>query len=352
MEEHHAIDVRTELVVTKCTDMIAESIPGCVLQLYVLLKVRNVTRATVGSVIVSAMTTGFSSASISFDYDVDPIKRKETPDFYGYIPDDGRRTVIFGCMVLNSALLLLVRSLSAAMLTLVEKRYLAMYLAGDMALYLLQKVARGDFHYWFPVDGVLGLLLSLLLRVIVKMITDFTGVMHFRGPQELGGLYWTANMLLALLACFVSVWVGEGGETEWTLVGAASGVWLLTFGLFLLLMKKRYRRTFVSTQTAKKQIMDRFEVDDEAIKASVLMKNKKMWWTIRVKVKEWVLQNWHRWKEERPEWFTEAWVSKVPPDFIPADEDQAKLEEIRRGGQRRGSSAGEALGATRVHPIS
>ena len=99
MEEHHAIDVRTELVVTKCTDMIAESIPGCVLQLYVLLKVRNVTRATVGSVIVSAMTTGFSSASISFDYDVDPIKRKETPDFYGYIPDDEkvRRSSLAWC---------------------------------------------------------------------------------------------------------------------------------------------------------------------------------------------------------------------------------------------------------------
>jgi len=67
MEEHHVFDARTELVFTKCVEMVCESIPGSLLQLYVLLKVRNVSRATVSSVLVSAMTTGFSSASISFE---------------------------------------------------------------------------------------------------------------------------------------------------------------------------------------------------------------------------------------------------------------------------------------------
>ena len=67
MEKYHAVDAKTELVITKCAEMVAESIPGSLLQLYVLLKVRNVSRATVGSVIVSATTTGFSSASISFE---------------------------------------------------------------------------------------------------------------------------------------------------------------------------------------------------------------------------------------------------------------------------------------------
>ena len=67
MDEHHVFDVKTELVATKGIEMIAESIPGCLLQLYVLLKVKDVSRAAVGSVIVSAITTGFSSASISFE---------------------------------------------------------------------------------------------------------------------------------------------------------------------------------------------------------------------------------------------------------------------------------------------
>ena len=77
---------------------------------------------------------------------MDPQKRKHTPDFYGYIPDGGSRTtltVIFGCMMLQSVLLLLIRSFSAAMLVFVNKRYFVMYLAGDMALCLLQKMGEG-----------------------------------------------------------------------------------------------------------------------------------------------------------------------------------------------------------------
>jgi len=68
MEEHHTFDVKTELVITKAAEMVCESIPGCVLQLYVLFKNKDLlSKSTVGSVIVSAMTTGFSSASISFE---------------------------------------------------------------------------------------------------------------------------------------------------------------------------------------------------------------------------------------------------------------------------------------------
>ena len=61
---------------------------------------------------------------------------------------------------------------------------------------MLQKVARGDFHYWLPIDGVSGLFVSLLCRIMAKTIADFTGVIQFRGPQELGGLYLTFNLFL------------------------------------------------------------------------------------------------------------------------------------------------------------
>jgi len=268
---------------------------------------------------------------------VDPQKRKESPAFYGYIPDGRSRTVIFGCMMLNSALLLLIRSFSAAMLMLVKKRYFAMYMAGDMALYLLQKVARGDFHYWLPVDGAFGSLVSLILRMIVKMITDFTGLIHFRGPQELGGLYWTLNMFLALVASFASVWIGAGGRVEWMLVGAASGAFTLSFGLFLLLMKKEFRKTFIGTQTGRQQITERFiQAVDDSVKASVMKKNKKQWRAIRSEVKEWVGANWWPWEAEKPEWMTESWIAKVPPDMIPSEAKQA-AQGIRANARRRSS---------------
>jgi len=257
-------------------------------------------------------------------------------------------------MIMNSALLLLIRSFSAAMLMLAKKRYFVAYLAGDMALYLLQKVARGDFHYWFPVDGVFGLFISLLLRVIVKILADFTGVIQFRADAELGGLYWTVNMFLALAASFVCVWVGDGGRVEWTLVGAASGLWVLTFALFLLLAKKGYRRTFFDTKTGKQWAMDFFlKGEDDEAKQNVLGCNKKQWRAIRSEAKEWVGANWWRWEEEKPEWFTESWIAKVPPDMIPSDAKQA-AKDMRASARRRSSLGARVVAkedGRRVYPV-
>jgi len=262
---------------------------------------------------------------------VDPQKRKMTPDFYGYIPDDGTRAIIFGCMLLNSALMLLLRSFSASMLMLAKKRYFIAYLAGDLALYLLLKVVRGDFHYWFPVEGMTGLFISLLLRGIVKMITDFTGVIHFRGPQELGGMYWTLNMVSALLASFLCVWIGGGGAVEWTIVGSLGGAWAFTFGLFFLLMKKQYLHTFFTMQLGKQQVMDYFlKGADDSGKKSILETNSAQWWSIREDVKEWVQANWWRWKREKPKWFDLVWQSNVPKDWITDAEERSRLEVVRK----------------------
>jgi len=64
MEEHQVIDAKTELVITKCAEMICESIPGCLLQLYVILKVGDMSERAVASVMVSALTAGYSSGTM------------------------------------------------------------------------------------------------------------------------------------------------------------------------------------------------------------------------------------------------------------------------------------------------
>jgi hypothetical protein len=83
----------------------------------------EVSKAALASIIVSACTTGFTAATISFDFDVSPQRRRDEPAFYGYIPDSaGRRTAIFFCMITNGVLLLLLRSLSTALLLMVDWR--------------------------------------------------------------------------------------------------------------------------------------------------------------------------------------------------------------------------------------
>jgi len=64
MDEHHVFDAKTELVFTKGIEMLCESIPGCLLQMYVILKVGDTSKRAVTSVVVSALTAGYSSGTL------------------------------------------------------------------------------------------------------------------------------------------------------------------------------------------------------------------------------------------------------------------------------------------------
>jgi len=64
MDEHHVVDAKTELTMTKMCEMLCESLPGCLLQLYVILKVGDTSGRAVTSVVVSALTAGYSSGAL------------------------------------------------------------------------------------------------------------------------------------------------------------------------------------------------------------------------------------------------------------------------------------------------
>ena len=127
-------------------ELATESIPGCVLQVYVWLNSpEEAGTFALGSIGISAATTGFSSAIIAYDMDVDVPHRRNQPKFYGYIPDDnGARGRCFVLMTMISALHNLSRSVGCALLAAVGNKGLILYFAdGEMLLYLIFKLARG-----------------------------------------------------------------------------------------------------------------------------------------------------------------------------------------------------------------
>jgi hypothetical protein len=344
MEVGDSFGANEEFVASKVCELFCESIPGCIIQCYALLKSKEKSYQAIASIAISAATAGFVSASISFDYDVNPVQRKLRPDFYGYIPNSKRRSIVFILMVINSMLLLLVRSVSAAMLMFVDKRYLLWYLFGDSAIFVMQKIARGDFHYWIPVEGVTNIVISLIMRVIIKACADFTGVVQFRHPYELGGLYWTLNIFMALGFSFVAVYVyAQRDLTEalsaanaWNGTIFLTASWLASFVAFLSLCNKGYRRTFFSTYLGKQMTIESFTLgDDDAAKSIIFSCNRNQWRSIEDDVKAWVQEGWWRWDDERPAWFTDAWKSKVNQDWLPREE--LKAHHHRRKGVRRSS---------------
>ena len=188
-EKDTEFDPMTEMTFSKCIELFAESIPGIIIQLSAIVNAinsrENVSIAAYLSLAVSLLTTGFTSATISYDYDTNPQKRAFNPEFYGYVPDDGRRRAfLFSTMILLSATQVLIKATLIIILALLGSRFPVYYLLGDMAFYLLYKVARRDFTHWVPLEGVVGLVISGLIRIVIKFVVDFAAIIQFRHPYE------------------------------------------------------------------------------------------------------------------------------------------------------------------------
>ena len=299
-------------------------------------------------------------------------------------------------MIMKGALLLLVRSVSTALLSLAGGPWLLVYYGSDMGLYFAYKILRRDFWHWVPVVGAAGVVWSVVNRVVVKVIVDHTGAVQFRGAGEMGGCYFSFDMvrmrpiapaltpvntltcvarsqIIALAASFVATRVYYASDPAqpvmeesraWTIVGSLSAGWLTLFLSFLLLMKRNYVSTFFSTQSGHAWVQSYFvSGKTDEVKKSIFEFNKKQWASIQDDVKAWTLENWERWEEEKPEWFNDAWKSFLDDDMIPP----TFLQKMGGAGSRRRSSLGGLMlggassrrrsslvggGGAEVHPVA
>jgi len=151
---------------------------------------------------------------IAYDKDVDFSGRKNQPTFYGYLPDDnGMRGRCFALMTLISALHNVSRSIGCALLATCDKRLVAVFVGGELTLYIIYKLLRGDYFWFVKLDGALAIVVSFLERFLLKMITDYTGCLHMRHPYELGGLAFCISMVWAQAFPFVALQFYEEGDT-------------------------------------------------------------------------------------------------------------------------------------------
>ena len=159
--------------------------------------------------------TGLTSAMIAYDMDTDEPHREVQPKFYGFIKNEQRgRTFLLMTMI--STLHSLSRSLGYAILgyailAVVDLNLAVMFFAGEVGFYLLYKIARRDFYWWLKLEGTLSVVMAILERTVSKVVTDFTGCVHFRHPYELGGVAYSASMLWAQVMPFI----GERASELW-----------------------------------------------------------------------------------------------------------------------------------------
>jgi hypothetical protein len=230
-----------------------------------------------------------------------------------------------------------------------------LYIGADLGLYFLVKILRGDFWYWLPLGGNIEIVNSVVARLTVKIIVDFTSIMHFRHPNEVGGVYWLFGLVLTIGSLPVSIYIASPYVDEKAIYIASSimnyfiPITTLCFAVFFLNIEKKYLHTFWSLQRGKDMTMAYFlEGKSDQIMFSALKKSRHHWVSIEGEMKKWIELNWAKWEEEKPDWFTDVMKARVPVDFIPADGDARRRESVRRASvdaEVEGGLAG-ALGAS------
>eukprot|EP00520_Triparma_pacifica_P007799 CAMPEP_0118643542 /NCGR_PEP_ID=MMETSP0785-20121206/6448_1 /TAXON_ID=91992 /ORGANISM="Bolidomonas pacifica, Strain CCMP 1866" /LENGTH=255 /DNA_ID=CAMNT_0006535215 /DNA_START=52 /DNA_END=815 /DNA_ORIENTATION=- len=240
-------------------------------------------------------------------------------------------------MVLFGGGMLMIRFLTIVLLGMMGLRWALAYIGLDLGLYLAVKMMRGDFWYWVPLGGNAEIISSLICRVMVKLITDFTSIVQFRHSYELGGMYWTFGFALTMgsLPVVISIYERQVGAASvvslaWRLLYDLIPSTLVIFSVFFFNIEKEYRHTFYSTERGIDVIIKRFrESNDEEIKAWAIFESSKHWWkSIEEEVRHWVESNWSRWEEENPKWLDESMKARIPVEWIPTKE--ARIEEKER----------------------
>jgi hypothetical protein len=262
------------------------------------------------------------------------------------VPSTGRG-LAFVTMFALSTIHVIVKTLASALLIVTNSNWFVYFMVGDMGIYLTQKAVRKDFVYWVPMKGKMMIPISLFVRVITKLISDFSGTLMFRNALELGGIWFSLNLVITQVSAIVSTYLYnehyEGTQKLdatllWVVVLSAFCLWLATFSFFLFyVIVPKYRKTFYSTQTGWQKTQGYFldnEGDDE-MRCNIFGDNIHNWRSIEEEVKTWSLASWAKWEAEKPPWFTAARKAEIPDDFIPAL-GVAALGGVKR--ERRGSA--------------
>ena len=73
-----------------------------------------------------------------------------------------------------------------------------------------------------------------------------------------------------------------------------------------------------------------FKEGDDEVKAKYTFKySKHHWISIEDDVKTWVIENWEKWEEEKPDWFDDNMKKRVPIEYIPTG-GAKRRESVRR----------------------
>jgi hypothetical protein len=253
----------------------------------------------------------------------------------------------FTVMLLFTLSHVLMKTVASSLIICVHENWLAIYMGCDMLLFLSLKLIRRDFTFWAPLPPSTSVFASLINRISIKVLTDFTLNLHMRSSMEIGGILFTLLVVQNQASAFVAGWVylkyyDGGGTIEadklWMALFSLLGLFLVSVLAFVLLMDRRYLGTFVSTTTGPQFAADKFHAATTDEQRLTTFKYHHYYYAaIEDELKALLAENWEDWMANRPEWLTEGIIATIDDKFLPAAEVE-KLNRMSTGGKRRRSS--------------
>lgn len=153
---------------------------------------------------------------------------------------------------------------------------------------------------------------------------------HLRHVYELGGLYWTLNLILSHSAnLIISYFFGSLHFS-----GALFAGFLVFFSTFLLSIRRAKLGSFFDSRTASDYTVENFQsrdINDDQGRVDVLDTRVELWRKIEPEVRNWVMSRWTIWESTKPSWFTKSMQRKIldgHPDYVP---DYASVRKQHSG---------------------
>jgi len=206
-----------------------------------------------------------------------------------------------------------------------------LFIGGEVGLYLVLKILRQDFHYWVPGAPLIG---SFFERIIVKVVADFTGCLHFRHPYELGGFGFTISILWAQAFSFVALQFFDEDSKDIMrgFLFVSFSAWLVLNIIFFCTIDLSYLNTFFGSKTAPQYTCEFYLTsNDDYAKFDAVFDNRIQYTkSIHEEVKLWMAANIDQWRRDQPDWFN---IHKIPDDFL-----SKEVFESVGGAKRRRSS--------------
>ena len=268
------------------------------------------------------------------------------PGFYGFMPLRGlKKKILQVAMMVMSFCHLLMRCVCYAVLWSCGSSFFIIFFCGDMALFLLCKLVRRDSRYCLRLDGIASFFVSLIWRLVVKLVNDFTAMPHLRHPFELGGAYWLYSMIWSAVSLGISLVIKQGQQQpqikvldlEYICLGLTF-TWAVSFGVMMTCAESKFRHTFWNTKTSRDHAYDNFVNGSEAARMNLFTLHSSLWMPFKKQISSWLEENWDNWYIESPIWFNNHMIALIPDDILPSGVEEMTLEKRKISKSRRRSS--------------